>query len=119
MHLSETHYYRRTTLKLSEAFSKSLAREQAGANAKLGVGGESDTNFVKTQQKGAEFKQNWKQNKSERAQDDTETCKFCKLRVSRSKCSTYQCKTSCFLCGKIGHQKSFVSKIQRTLVIIL
>ena len=97
-------------LKLSEAFSKALAREQTGANAKVVVGGESDTNFVKTQQKGAEFNQNWKQNNSERAQDDTETYKFCKLRVSRSKCSTNQFKTSCILCGKIGHQKKFCFK---------
>ena len=105
------------TLKLTEAFSKAVAREQAASNAKVVVGGESDANFVRTQHTASKWgkkeqsTQNNRQNA--KAQDTEAVCKFCKFKVRRSKCSENDCKTSCFLCGKVGHTKKFCFKNPR------
>ena len=99
------------SLPLSEAFTKALAREQAATNSKVVVtNGESDSNFLKTQQKGAAKSKRKPYAHNSGKSATIETCKFCKLNVNRSKCTKNQCKTSCFLCGKIGHQKKFCFK---------
>ena len=98
-------------LKLNEAFLKAVAREQAATNSKVVVGGDSsETNFVKSHHKGSAMKSRKKYNSEKGSAASSETCKFCKLNVIRSKCTKEQCKTSCFLCKKIGHQKKFCFK---------
>ena len=96
------------TLSLKEAHAKALAREQAASNAKVVVGGESEANYVKrtTAPKWVKKKQN-NGHQNSKAQDTETICKFCKLRVKRSRCTMNKCKTSCFRCGKIGHTKRF------------
>jgi hypothetical protein len=106
------------SLELKDAFSKALAREQAAAKSRVVTNGESESNFVKTQQKGAAKLQRklYAQNSGKSAA--VETCKFCKLNINRSKCTKNQCKTSCFYVGKLGTRKSFVLRIHKILVVI-
>ena len=84
----------------------------SSTNSKIVVGGDSsETNFVKSQHKGSAMKSRKKYNSEKGSAASSETCKFCKLNVIRSKCTKEQCKTSCFLCKKLGTRKSFVLRI--------
>ena len=101
------------TLSLKDAHAKALAREQAASNAKVVVGGESEANYVQqTTPKWGKKEQNNRHQKTT-AQEAETICKFCKLKVRNSKCSENNCKTSCFLCGKVGHTKRFCFKNPR------
>ena len=94
-------------LSLNNAYTKALAREQAASDSRT-IGGSLESavsaNTTSSTKKGIPA---WKSGKHDGKKKSSPgaTCRFCKLKLTTSKCTEKFCKTVCFVCKKTGHAK--------------
>ena len=95
-------------LKLSEAYTTALAREQAASDSKA-IGGSLDSavgvHGTSSYKKGGPAWKSGNPGDKKKSSSSGATCRFCKLKLTTSKCTDKFCKTVCFVCKKTGHAK--------------